>query len=79
MEQKFSSFDEIDTRLQALSMQRELSRQRLSGNLSRSPGEILREGIAGVGPAVRNHAIDWMLHRLRQLRRKIRPELPELP
>lgn len=79
MEQKFSSFDEIDTRLLTLRMQRERSQQRLRVNLSRSPGEILREGIQGLGPAIRNHAIDWMLHRLRQLRRKIRPELPELP
>ncbi len=79
MEQKFSSFEEIDTRLQTLRMQRELSRQRLSGIFGRSPGELLREGIQGVGPAIRNHALEWMLHRLRQLRRKIRPELPELP
>ena len=79
MEEKFSSFEEIDTRLQNLRMQRELSLQRLRYGLGRNPGEILREGIRRVRPALNNLAIDWMLHRLRELRRKIHPELPKLP
>jgi len=79
MERKFSSFEEIDTRLQTLRMQRELSLQRLRENFRVNPGEILREGIRRVRPALNNLAIDWMLHQLRELRRKIRPELPKLP
>ncbi|MEJ2583773.1 MAG: hypothetical protein P8Z38_01620 [Robiginitalea sp.] len=79
MERKFSSFEEIDARLQILKMQRDLSLRRLRRDLSHSPGEILREGIRRVRPALNNLAIGWMLHKLRELRRKIRPELPELP
>lgn len=79
MERKFSSFEEIDTRLQTLRMQRELSLQRLRENLRLNPGEILREGIRRVRPALNNLAIDWALHQLRELRRKIRPGLPKLP
>ena len=79
MERKFSSFEEIDTRLQNLRMQRELNLQRLRHDLNHSPGEILREGIRRVRPALNNLAIDWMLHQLRGLRRKIRPDLPKLP
>jgi hypothetical protein len=79
MERKFSSFEEIDARLQTLRMQRELSLQRLRGNLSINPGEILMEGIRRARPALNNLAIDWMLHRLRMLRRIIRPDTPKLP
>lgn len=79
MEPKFSSFEEIDARLQTLRLQRELSLQRLKGQFSFSPGEILREGFRRARPALNNLAIDWMLHQLRELRRKIRPELPKLP
>jgi hypothetical protein len=79
MERKFSSFEEIDTRLQTLRIQRELSLQRLRDDLNHKPGEILREGIRRVRPALNSLAIDWMLHRLRELRRKLRPELPKLP
>ena len=79
MERKFSSFEEIDARLQTLRMQRELNLQRLRENLRINPGEIIREGIRRVRPALNNLAIDWMLHGLRELRRKIRPEVPKLP
>ena len=79
MERKFTSFEEIDTRLQTLRMQRELSLQRLRDDLNHKPGEFLRQGIRQVRPALNNLAIDWMLHRLRELRRKLRPELPKLP
>ena len=79
MEPKFSSFEEIDARLQTLRLQRELSLQRLKRQFSFSPGEILREGFRRARPALNNLAIDWMLHQLRELRRKIRPELPKLP
>jgi hypothetical protein len=79
MERKFSSFEEIDARLQTLRRQRELSLQRLRENFRINPGEILREGIKRARPALNNLAIDWTLHQLRQLRRKLRPELPKLP
>lgn len=79
MKPKFSSFEEIDTRLRALRLQRELSLQRLRRQFGHSPGEILREGFRRIRPALNNLAISWMLHQLRELRRKIRPELPRLP
>ena len=79
MNPKFSSFEEIDTRLQTLKLQRELSRERLRRQLIQSPGEILREGFRWARPALNNFAIGWVLHQLRELRRKIRPELPKLP
>lgn len=79
MERKFSSFEEIDARLQNLRLQRELSLQRLRHDLSHNPVEILRDGIRRVRPALNNLAIDWMRYQLRGLRRKIRPDLPKLP
>ncbi|MFZ9002801.1 MAG: hypothetical protein ACO20F_11260 [Robiginitalea sp.] len=79
MERKFSSFEEIDTRLQTLRLQRELSLQRMRRQFIHSPGEILREGFRRVRPALNKIAIGWTLHQLRELRRKIRPELPKLP
>ena len=79
MKPKFSSFEEIDTRLQALRLQRELSLQRLRRQFGQSPGEFLREGFRRARPALNNLAISWMLHQLRELRRKIRPDLPPLP
>ncbi len=78
METKFSSFEEIDTQLQRLRMQRELSMQRLQRQLSHSPGEILKEGVRRAKPALKNLAIGWLLHQVREVRRKIRPDLPPI-
>jgi hypothetical protein len=77
MERSFSSFEEIDTQLEILRVQRQISVERLRLQLRDSPRQMLREGWQkSLRPALQNMAIDWMLSQLRDLRRKLRPELP---
>ena len=79
MDRKFSSFEDIDNQLEILRVQRQLSLQRLGRQFSESPVRILKEQwISTVRPALTDMAIGWMLHRLREVRRKWRPELPRL-
>jgi hypothetical protein len=79
MERKFSSFEEIDNQLEILSVQRQLSLERLKSQIREAPGKLIQEGwVHSVRPALINMALGWMIHQLREVRRKIRPELPQL-
>jgi hypothetical protein len=79
MERKFSSFDEIDHQLEILRIQRQLSLERLRLQLRESPRQILKDSWENsIRPGLQNMAIGWMLHKLREVRRKIRPELPAI-
>lgn len=79
MERKFSSFEEIDNQLEILSVQRQLSLERLKFQLREAPGKLVQEGwVHSIRPALTNMAIGWMLHQLGEIRKKIRPELHQL-
>lgn len=79
METRFSSFEQIDTQLEILRIQRQLSLARLRSQLDEGPGEILRSGWRyAILPYLKNMAIDWSLDRLQRIRRTLRPVLPQI-
>jgi hypothetical protein len=74
MQTKFSSFEQIDTQLEMLRVQRQLSLYRLKSQLGQSPAELLMSGWKyGLMPYLKMTAIDWSLHRLRKIRQALRP------
>ena len=76
METRFSSFEQINTRLEILRTQRQLSLNSLKRQLAQGPSEILRSGWRyGLLPALKNMAIDWSLGKLRRIRLSLRPLL----
>ncbi|MGB5316487.1 MAG: hypothetical protein WBN56_10840 [Robiginitalea sp.] len=79
METRFSSFEQIDTRLEILRTQRQLSLYRLRRQLNDAPGEILRSGWRyGLLPSLKIMAIDWSLGKLRNIRHVLGPWLPQV-
>ncbi len=78
METRFSSFEQIDNRLEMLRTQRQLSLYRLKRQLNEAPGEILRSGWRyGVLPSLKIMAIDWSLDKLRNIRHALVSFLPQ--
>ena len=78
METRFSSFEQIDTRLEMLQTQRQLSLYRLKRQVHDAPGEILTSGWRyGVLPSLKIMAIDWSLGKLRNIRHVLGPLLPQ--
>lgn len=77
MERKFSSFEEIDTQLEILRIQRQMSLERLRLRFKGNPVRILKEGwLYSIRPALTDMAIGWALHKVREVRRVLRPENP---
>ena len=78
METRFSSFEQIDTRLEMLQTQRQLSLYRLKSQVHEAPGEILRSGWRyGLLPSLKIMAIDWSLGKLRNIRYVLGAWLPQ--
>lgn len=78
METPFSSFEQIDNRLEMLRTQRQLSLYRLKRQLNEAPGEILKSGWRyGVLPSLKIMAIDWSLGKLRNIRQALGVLLPQ--
>ena len=79
MDRSFSSFEEIDTRLEILRLQRQISLERLRVQFKESPGRILKDTwMNSVRPALTDMVIGWALYRLREARKKLRPEFERL-
>jgi len=78
METRFSSFEQIDNRLEMLRTQRQLSLFRLKRQLNEAPREILKSGWRyGVLPSLKIMAIDWSLGKLRNIRHALGALLPQ--
>lgn len=69
METRFSSFEQINLRLEMLQTQRQLSLYRLKKQLQVAPVEILKTGWRyGVVPSLKSMALAWSLNKLRHIR-----------
>jgi hypothetical protein len=80
METRFSSFEQINTRLEILRTQRQLSLHLLKRQLAEGPREILKSGWRyGLMPALKIMAIDWSLGRLGKIRHTLRLVMPKKP
>jgi len=78
METRFSSFEQIDNRLEMLQTQRQLSLYRLKRQVHDAPGEILMSAWRyGLLPSLKIMAIDWSLGKLRNIRHVLGPFLPK--